>query len=130
MPRRKVAAENCLSVAIVDLTMQWLGIVTIDRNHRTHAGPDVSHQDGSYCAGKRGSTRLMRRNRRFATFLQWLSSSLPDYFASASRFCLAQSLPASTAFIGGPPSLPHAQGPSIFASVMHEQDLSLMHAHT
>ena len=52
------------------------------------------------------------------------------YFASASRFSLAQSLSAPTAFIGGPPWVPQAQGPSIFASVMQEHDLSFMHAQT
>jgi len=53
-----------------------------------------------------------------------------DYFASSSRFCLAQSLSGDTAFIGGPPSVPQAHGPSILASVMQEQDLVFRQAQT
>lgn len=52
------------------------------------------------------------------------------YLARASRFSFAQSLSGATAFMGGPPCVPQAQGPAIFASVMHEQDLSFMHAQT
>jgi hypothetical protein len=52
------------------------------------------------------------------------------HFASASRFCLAQSLSAGTAFIGGPPSVPQAHGPRILASVMQAQDFVFRHAQT
>ena len=51
-------------------------------------------------------------------------------FASASRFSLAQELSRGTAFNGGPPSVPQAQGPSILASVMQEQDLVFKQAQT
>lgn len=52
------------------------------------------------------------------------------YFARAARFSFAQELSFGTAFSGGPPSVPQAQGPSILASVMHEQDLVFMQAQT
>jgi hypothetical protein len=52
------------------------------------------------------------------------------YFASSSRFCFAQSLSDCTGWSGGPPSVPQAQGPSIFASVMQEQDLVFKQAQT
>jgi hypothetical protein len=52
------------------------------------------------------------------------------YFASASRFVLAQSLSTPTAFSGGPPCVPQAQGPYILASVMQEQDLFFRQAQT
>jgi hypothetical protein len=52
------------------------------------------------------------------------------YLESSSRFVLAQSLSAATAFNGGPPVVPHAHGPSIFASVMHEHDFVFKQAHT
>ena len=58
------------------------------------------------------------------------SSQLNYFFASASRFCFAQSLSGGTAFMGGPPSVPQAQGPSILASVMQEQDLVFRQAQT
>src|ERR1700733_15099323 len=57
-------------------------------------------------------------------------SAFNAQFASASRLALAQSLSGGTAFIGGPPAVPQEHGPSVFASVMQEQDLSLRHAHT
>jgi hypothetical protein len=52
------------------------------------------------------------------------------FFASAFRFCFAQSLSGGTGFMGGPPSVPQAQGPSILASVMQEQDLVFSQAQT
>jgi hypothetical protein len=50
--------------------------------------------------------------------------------ASASRFCFAQSLSGGTAFMGGPPLVPHAHGPSILASVMQKQDFVFRQAQT
>jgi hypothetical protein len=52
------------------------------------------------------------------------------YFESSSRFSFAQSLSAGTAFSGGPPCVPQAQGPSILASVMHEHDFVCRQAQT
>jgi hypothetical protein len=52
------------------------------------------------------------------------------YFASAARFSFAQSLSFDTAFSGGPPAVPQAQGPSILASVMQEQDFVFRQAQT
>jgi hypothetical protein len=52
------------------------------------------------------------------------------YFASASRFSFAQSLSGGTGFIGGPPSVPQAHGPSILASVMQGQDFVFKQAQT
>lgn len=52
------------------------------------------------------------------------------YFAIASRFSLAQALSCGTAFRGGPPCVPQAHGPSVLASVMHEQDFVFRQAQT
>src|SRR5215813_1492079 len=52
------------------------------------------------------------------------------HFASASRFCFAQPLSDATAFIGGPPSVPQAQGPCILASVMQKHDFVFKQAQT
>jgi len=56
--------------------------------------------------------------------------SLDIYFDRASRLSFAQSLSGATAFMGGPPSVPQAHGPSIFASVMQKQDFVFKHAQT
>ena len=52
------------------------------------------------------------------------------HFASESRFSFAQAPSRGTAFSGGPPCVPQAQGPSVFASVMQEQDFVFRHAQT
>ena len=52
------------------------------------------------------------------------------HFESASRFSFAQSLSLGTAFSGGPPWVPQAQGPSAFASVMQKQDFVFRQAQT
>jgi hypothetical protein len=56
--------------------------------------------------------------------------SCANHFERASRFCFAHLLSDGTSFIGGPPSVPQAQGPSILDSVMQEQDLVFRQAHT
>jgi len=53
-----------------------------------------------------------------------------SYFASASRFSFAQALSRGTAFSGGPPLVPQAQGPSVLASVMQSQDFVFRQAQT
>jgi len=55
---------------------------------------------------------------------------LLPYFARASRFSFAQLLSGATAFMGGPPCVPQAHGPSVLASVMQEQDCVPMQAQT
>ena len=53
-----------------------------------------------------------------------------NQFARASRFRFAHLLSDGTAFMGGPPSVPQAHGPSILVSVMQEQDLVFRQAQT
>ena len=53
-----------------------------------------------------------------------------NQFARASRFRFAHLLSDGTAFMGGPPSVPQAHGPSILDSVMQEQDLVFRQAQT
>src|ERR1700677_4544219 len=62
----------------------------------------------------------LRFNRRISGY----------YFASASRLSFAQALSRGTAFSGGPPFVPQAQGPSVLASVMQEQDFVFRQAQT
>src|ERR1035438_861781 len=58
------------------------------------------------------------------------ASRISPYLASASRLVLAQALFRATAFMGGPPAVPQAQGPSVLASVMQEQDFVFRQLHT
>jgi hypothetical protein len=63
-------------------------------------------------------------------WLEHLTRYLADYCDSASRFAFAQALSLATAFIGGPPCVPQAQGPSVLASVMQKQDFVFRQAQT
>ncbi len=53
-----------------------------------------------------------------------------NYLPRALRLYFAQALFRGTGFNGGPPCVPQAQGPSILASVMQEQDLVFRQAQT
>jgi hypothetical protein len=53
-----------------------------------------------------------------------------NHLARASRFRFAHLPSDGTAFIGGPPSVPQAHGPSILDSVMQVQDLVFRQAQT
>ncbi len=69
--------------------------------------------------------------RKIKKDLPEISNGRPArYLASASRFSFAHALSFGTAFRGGPPSVPQEQGPSVFASVMHEQDFVFKQAQT
>ena len=61
---------------------------------------------------------------------QQVRTRIPCYFPSALRFSLAQALSFGTAFSGGPPCVPQAHGPSIFASVTQGQDFVFRQAQT
>src|ERR1700691_4704176 len=57
------------------------------------------------------------------------SSQLNYFFASSSPFCFAQSLSGGTAFMGGPPSVPQAQGP-FHLCLGHAETRSVLQAGT
>lgn len=52
------------------------------------------------------------------------------YFERASLLAFAHALLAGTAFIGGPPSVPQAHGPSVLAMLTHEHDFVFRQAQT
>lgn len=66
----------------------------------------------------------------FARFCGSSPSSGLVQRANASRFSLAQLLSFGTALNGGPPWVPQAQGPSVFAMVIQEHDRSRKQAQT
>jgi hypothetical protein len=75
---------------------------------------------------------LFRRGEREIATSSAEEAPLPraNHWARASRFRFAHLLSDGTSFMGGPPSVPQAHGPSFLDSVMQEQDLLFRQAQT
>lgn len=87
---------------------------------------------------RRSPSRELRKNRRlpqpvpyrFPDALKCGGSYSGFYLERASLLAFAQAPLAGTAFIGGPPSVPQAQGPSVLAMLRHEHDFVFRQAQT